>query len=130
MVIIEFSLAVGSKSVPKIMINDTVKFFFLNCNQHFGNFNSFQVLFDIITSVFLFEKCIISLEMVGPGNRHCANCIGTVSFPISLTAGSTNWNLGETFHNSKSKPCGEYDGSICAAAAMLSIAAITVASCN
>jgi len=52
MVIIEFSLAVGSKSVPKIMINDTVKFFFLNCNQHFGNFNSFQVLFDIITSVF------------------------------------------------------------------------------
>ena len=52
MVIIEFFLALGSKSVPKIMINDTVKFFFLNCNQHFGNFNSFQVLFDIITSVF------------------------------------------------------------------------------
>jgi len=31
-------LPVGNESVPKIIINDTVKFTFLNCNQHFGNF--------------------------------------------------------------------------------------------
>ena len=28
----------GNESVPKIVINDTKKLFFLNCNQHFGNF--------------------------------------------------------------------------------------------
>jgi len=32
----------------------------------------------------LFEKYvyILSLEMASPGNRHCANCIGSISFPI------------------------------------------------
>ena len=31
----------------------------------------------------LFQKCIfiIALEMASPGNRHCAICIGTPSFP-------------------------------------------------
>jgi len=30
----------------------------------------------------LFEKCIhmLALEMASPRNRHCANCIGTLSF--------------------------------------------------
>jgi len=27
---------IGNESVPKIIINDTIKLF-LNCNQHFGN---------------------------------------------------------------------------------------------
>ena len=31
---------VGNVSVPKIIIIDTV-FFFLNCNQHFGNFKPY-----------------------------------------------------------------------------------------
>ena len=33
----------------------------------------------------LFEKYIniLAFEMACPGNRHCANCIGTLSFPIS-----------------------------------------------
>jgi len=33
----------------------------------------------------LFQKCIfiIALEMASPGNRHCAICIGTLSFPIT-----------------------------------------------
>jgi len=41
----------------------------------------------------LFEKCIyiLALEMASPGNRHCANCIGTLSFPIT-PAGQLNGN--------------------------------------
>jgi len=27
---------------------------------------------------------IVALEMASPGNRHCANCIGTVSFPVEV----------------------------------------------
>jgi len=45
------------------------------------------VLFDTqITSVILFEKkhiFISALEMASPENRHCANCIGTLSFRVS-----------------------------------------------
>ena len=42
----------------------------------------------------LFEKYIyvLALEMASPGNQHCANCIGTLSFPklyrIYLTGSS------------------------------------------
>jgi len=34
----------------------------------------------------LFEKYIyiLALEMAGQGNQHCANCIGTLSFPTQL----------------------------------------------
>ena len=31
-------LVIGNESVPKIIMNDTINLFFLNCNQHFGNF--------------------------------------------------------------------------------------------
>jgi len=45
------------------------------------------VLFDKIASVcfIVFEKYtyILALEMASPGNQHCANCIGTLSFPIT-----------------------------------------------
>jgi len=44
------------------------------------------VLFDEIASAFiLFEKRIylLALEMASPGNQHCANCIGTLLFPIA-----------------------------------------------
>ena len=27
------------------------------------------------------------MEMASPGNRHCANCIGTLSFPICTRVG-------------------------------------------
>jgi len=43
------------------------------------------VLFGKIASVYtLFEKYIniLALEMTGTWNRHCANCIGALSFPI------------------------------------------------
>ena len=48
--------------------------------------NSFRVLFDKIASYILFEKCIdiLELEMASPGNQHCANCIGTLSFPLAV----------------------------------------------
>jgi len=45
------------------------------------------LLSDKIASVnFLFEKYIhiLALEMASPGNQHSANCIGALSFPISL----------------------------------------------
>jgi len=29
------------------------------------------------------NTCILASEMASPGNQHCANCIGTLSFPIS-----------------------------------------------
>ena len=50
-----------------------------------SNRNSFRVLFDRIASVHLFEKYIYILaqEMASPGNQHCVNCIGTLSFPIA-----------------------------------------------
>ena len=37
-----------------------------------------------LLSYILFEKCIniLALEMTSPENQHCANCIGTLSFPI------------------------------------------------
>jgi len=50
-----------------------------------SNRNSFRLLLDKIAFLyFIFENCIyiLALEMVSPGNQHCANCIGTLSFPI------------------------------------------------
>ena len=37
-----------------------------------------------LLSYILFERCIyiLALEVACPGNQHCANCIGTLSFPI------------------------------------------------
>ena len=35
----------GNDSVPKIAVNDAISIFFLNCNQHFGNFKPFPSAF-------------------------------------------------------------------------------------
>jgi len=51
-----------------------------------SNYDSFRVLFDKIASVyFIWEKYtnILPLEMASPGNWDCADCIGTLSFPIA-----------------------------------------------
>ena len=48
-------------------------------------------MFDKIASVFiLLEKyvCILALEMASPGNQHCANCIGTLSFAMCEMRGA------------------------------------------
>ena len=70
------------------------KIFILNCNQHFGNFKSRQFptseccLTKLLPCV-LFERYIniLALEMASPGNRHCANCIGTLSFLRQMQIG-------------------------------------------
>ena len=68
------------------------QFFFLNCNQHFGNFKPYhfsECCLIIFLPYILFEKCIniLALGMACPGNRHCASCISTLSFPIVFTYG-------------------------------------------
>ena len=77
---------IGNESVPKIIINDTI--IFLNCNQHFANFKIITVSWCCLTKLLLYifvQKYIqlLALEIASPGNQHCANCIGTLSFPIS-----------------------------------------------
>ena len=49
-----------------------------------SNNNSFRVLFDKTASAYFIWKYIyiLALEMSSPGNRHCANCIGTLSYLI------------------------------------------------
>jgi len=52
-----------------------------------SNHNSFQVLFDKIASLYIIWKIylylflFLALEMASQGKQHCANCIGTLSFP-------------------------------------------------
>ena len=60
-----------------------------------SNHNSFRVLFDKIASVFEKNIQILALEMASPGNQHCANCIGTLSFPME-TGGRTDGRTDTT----------------------------------
>ena len=47
--------------------------------------------------------------MASPGNRHCASCIGTLSFPIDVN----HWSFPHTLENSaaKGKCCGSVQNS-------------------
>ena len=49
-----------------------------------SSYNSFRVLFDEIASIYLIWKYIyiLAVESASLRNRHCADCIGTLSFPI------------------------------------------------
>jgi len=69
--------------VPKIIIDDTINLFLKTAIRILviSNHNSFRVLFDKIASVFEKYIDILALEMASPGNQHCANCIGALSFP-------------------------------------------------
>jgi len=69
--------------VPKIIIDDTINLFLKTAIRILviSNHNSFRVLFDKIASVFEKYIYILALEMASPGNQHCANCIGALSFP-------------------------------------------------
>jgi len=46
------------------------------------------VLFDKILPYILSKKniYILALEMASPGKQHCANCIGTLSYPTESVA--------------------------------------------
>ena len=70
--------------MQKIIINESIFFCDAISILVISNHNSFRVLFDKIASVYFFEKYIniLALEMASPVNRHCANCIGALSFPI------------------------------------------------
>ena len=48
-------------------------------------FSSFQTItvYECCLIIFLIIIYILALEMASPGNRHCANGIGTLSFPIT-----------------------------------------------
>jgi len=81
---------IGNESVPKIIINDTISLFLKTAISILliSNHNSFRVLSGKIASVyFICMKYIyiLALEIASSGNQHCANCIGTLSFPIGLT---------------------------------------------
>ena len=46
---------------------------------------------------------ILALEMASPGNQHCANCIGTLSFPMQLDKRLSNGTLRDLRRKVKEK---------------------------
>ena len=44
--------------------------------------------------------------MTSPGNQHCANCIGTLPFPISVCRDEHKWNRN-TCHQRRTVPLGD-----------------------
>ena len=59
----------------------------IRCYNYLPFFSQSVLLFDKVASVYFIWKkyiYILSSEMASPGNQHCANCIGTLSFPAGL----------------------------------------------
>ena len=50
-----------------------------------SNYNTFRVLFNETASIYFIWKIYVyfSIENASQGNQHCANCIGTLLFPIA-----------------------------------------------
>jgi len=79
----------GNESVPKIIVNDTINSFF-KLQSAFWQFQTVTVseccsiksLPYISSEKYIY---ILALKMASPGNRHCANCIGTLSLPVRDT---------------------------------------------
>jgi len=65
--------------------------------------NSFRVLFDRIASVYFIWKIylgyILALEMASPENQHCANCIGTSAFFVTVRAGTAYRKIRRLVNN-------------------------------
>ena len=82
---------IGNESVPKIIIsNTTQQIYFLELQSAFWKFQIITVSESCLIKLLqyiLFEKYsyILALEMASPANQHCANCIGTLSFPILIS---------------------------------------------
>jgi len=98
-------LVIGNESVPKTITNNTINLFFLNSINILlvSNHNTFRLLFDRTASIFMYfiskNIFVLALEMVSPGNQHCANSIGTLSFHIPISSRSEpgrQRNAGET----------------------------------
>ena len=77
---------IRDESVPKIIRNGTIKVF-LKLKSAFWKFQTITVseccLIKLLPYI-LFDRYIyiLALEMASPGNQHCDNCIGTLSFPV------------------------------------------------
>ena len=84
------STIIQNKSVPKIILNEKINLLSKTAISILviSNYNSFQVQFDKIASIYFMQKIYIYLHFrTGngqPGNQHCANCISALSFPISI----------------------------------------------
>jgi len=78
-------LPIGNDNVPKIIISNTLNLF-LKLQSAFWIFQTITVSESCLINRFriFFEKYdyILALEIDCPGNQQCANCIGTLSFPI------------------------------------------------
>ena len=75
----------GNESLPKIIINDTMTFF-LKLQSAFWWLQTITVSECCsikLLPYILFENYnkSLALDLASPWNRHCANCIGTLSFP-------------------------------------------------
>jgi len=83
-----------NENVPKIidMINSTINHFFklLSAFCWFRTIAVSECCLIKLLPCILFENYIyiLALEMASPGNRHCANCIGTLSFPACFYYGA------------------------------------------
>ena len=75
-------LTTGNESLPKIITNNTITSFFKvqSSTLRISNDNSFRLGIFYLKNVFIF-----STGNGQPGNQHCANCIGTLWFPIVPT---------------------------------------------
>ena len=84
-------LTIENERVRKIIMNNTINLFFKLLSA-FGRFQTITVseycLIKLLPYI-LFAKYIyiLALEMASPGNQHCANCIGTLSFPVCVSTG-------------------------------------------
>jgi len=89
---VKYTACIGNESVPKIVINHTINVFFKTAISILliSSHNSFGVLFGKIASVCFICIYILALEMASPGNQHCANCIGALSFFAKSARSRTN----------------------------------------
>jgi len=75
--------------VLKLIINGAMNLFFLTAVgiSPISNHSSFRVPFDKIASVYFIRKEVFIFQNwkwpAHAGNQHCANCIGTLAFPVS-----------------------------------------------
>ena len=80
--------AIGDESVSKIITSNTINIFLTAIGIFaISNHNRIRALFDKIASVYFIWKNIFlfsTLEIASPGNQHCASCIDTLSFPMTI----------------------------------------------
>ena len=79
---------IDSESVPKIIIINTLNLLYKTAISTLviSNITVSECCLMKLFPYILFEKYtyILVLEMASQGNEHCANCIGTLSFPIDV----------------------------------------------